>query len=114
MGKVVQLGEYSGEIVEEKYNPLIRRKEVVLRVAHIGKSTPSRWLLRSEVAKLYGVSIEQTYVKHIYTEYGMGVSKVKVHIYDSAERAKQFEPEYVIKRNEEQPKQAEQAAPQQG
>ncbi len=101
MGKSVQVGEFAGEIVEEKYNPLIRRREVVLRIGHVGKGTISRGLLRAELARLYNVSVEHVYVKKIETEYGMGVSLVRAHIYDSPDRARYFEPEYIVKRNEE-------------
>ncbi|MCD6301434.1 MAG: 30S ribosomal protein S24e [Staphylothermus sp.] len=100
MGKTVKLGEFTGEIVEDKYNPLIKRREVIIRIAHIGKSTPSRGLIRHELAKIYNVEVEKVYVREINTEYGMGVSNAVVHIYDSVERAKLFEPPHVIKRNE--------------
>ncbi|OYT37936.1 MAG: 30S ribosomal protein S24e [Desulfurococcales archaeon ex4484_58] len=100
MGKIVKIGEYNGEVVEEKYNPLIKRKEVVIRIGHVGKSTPSRGLIRTEVSKIYGVEVERTYVRKIKTGYGIGVTVAYIHIYDSVERAKKFEPEHIIKRNE--------------
>jgi small subunit ribosomal protein S24e len=100
MGKTISIGEFSGEIVEDKYNPLIKRREVVIRIAHIGKSTPSRGLVRHEVAKAYNVDVNLVYVREIRTEYGMGVSNAVIHIYESVERAKQFEPPHIIKRNE--------------
>jgi len=100
MGKQVKLGDFTGEIVEEKYNPLIKRKEILLRIGHIGKSTPPRGLIRHEIAKHYGVNVELVYVRNIKTEYGMGVSNAIIHIYESVERAKKFEPPHIIKRNE--------------
>jgi len=100
LGKQLQLGEYTAEVVKEWYNPLIKRKELVVRIAHIGRTTPSRGLIRVELAKAYGVDVERVYVRKIDTEYGMGVSNVEVHIYDTPERAKAFEPPHVIKRNE--------------
>jgi len=98
--KVISIGELLGEIVEERHNPLIKRMEVTIKVVHIGKSTPSRGLIRLSVAKYYNVDVDRVFVREIATEYGIGVSTVHVHIYDSVERAKQFEPEYIIKRNE--------------
>jgi len=98
--RTINIGEFVGEIIEEKYNPLIKRREVTIKVVHIGKSTPSRGLVRLEIAKHYGVDVNNVYVKKIDTEYGIGVSKIHVHVYDSYERARQFEPEYIIKRNE--------------
>ncbi len=100
MGRTIQLGEFTGEVVEEKYNPLIKRRELIVRIAHIGKSTPGRGMIRYELAKIYGVDVDRVYVRKIETEYGMSVSNAEVHIYDDPERAKKFEPPHVIKRNE--------------
>jgi len=101
MGKSIQIAGYSGEIVSEKYNPLVKRREVVVKIGHVGGGTPSRGVLRQELAKLFNVNVENVYVRKIETEHGIGVSLVKAHIYDSPERARFFEPEYIIKRNEE-------------
>jgi len=100
LSKAIKIGEFSGEIVGEKYNPLIKRREVTIKITHIGNSTPSRGLVRTEVSKIYGVDINNVYVVKIETEYGIGVTTAYIHIYDSVERAKMFEPEYIIKRNE--------------
>ncbi len=100
MSKTVKIGEYTGEIVSEKYNPLIKRKEVIIRIGHIGKSTPSRGLIRSEASKIYSTEIEKVYVRKMETEYGLGATTAYIHIYDDVDRAKKFEPEHIIKRNE--------------
>ncbi len=101
MAKIIKIGdEYQGEVVNERYNPLIKRLELDIRIAHIGKGTPSRGILRKAVADAYNVDIDRVYVRKIESEFGWGVTRVEVHIYDSPERAKLFEPEYIIKRNE--------------
>ncbi len=100
MGKMIKVGEFTGEIVEDKYNPLIKRREIIVRIGHIGKTTPSKGLIRHEIAKIYNVNVEQVFVRKIKTEYGMGVSNAEIHIYDDPNRAKLFEPPHVIKRNE--------------
>jgi len=95
------LDKYDCEIVEERYNPLIRRREIVISVFHGGEGTPSRGFLKKAVAALYNVDPSLVYIRSVKTEYGMGVSTARVHIYESAERARLFEPEHVIKRDEE-------------
>mgnify|MGYP001772545182 CR=1 FL=1 len=102
MSKQVKLLEkYDVEIIEERYNPLIGRLEVKLRVHHVYEGTPSRGLIKLGLAKLYGRDANLVYIRSVYTEYGIPTSVVEAHIYDSAERAKKFEPEHIIKRDEE-------------
>ena len=99
--KKIDLGEeYYAEVVEEKYNPLINRKEITLIIYHIGKGTPQRKTVREKVAVAYGVEINRVYVRNILGEFGIGRSKAIVHVYDSVERARMFEPLHVIRKNE--------------
>ncbi|MEB3774697.1 MAG: 30S ribosomal protein S24e [Desulfurococcales archaeon] len=87
------------EVVRDFYNPLIGRRELTLRVSHVLKPTPMRISIRMKVAEVYGVDVSRVYVKSIRTEYGIGSSIVRVNIYDSVDRVKEFEPEYIIERN---------------
>ncbi len=98
-GKSVRVGDWVLEVESDRYNPLIGRREIVLKAGHPLKSTPSRKDLRARLAKVYGVDASRLYVRSIFTRYGSGESRVKVHIYDVAERALAFEPDYVIERN---------------
>jgi len=95
------LGKYDCEVVVEHYNPLVGRREVVLNVFHGGEGTPSRGLLKKAIASLYNVDVNLVYIKSIATERGLGISRVELHIYDNPERARAFEPEYIVKRDEE-------------
>ncbi len=86
-------------IVKERDNKLIRRLEIEGVVVHIGKGTPSRNDIVKAIAKLYNKPEELIIVKKILSEYGMGMSRIKVHIYEDINRLKSFEPEYIIKRH---------------
>ena len=98
--KKIVIGEgYEAVVVSDKYNPLIKRRELLILVYHIGKGTPSRLELRSAIAKVYNVSEDKVYIRSILSEFGIGRTRVQVHIYDDPERAKQFEPEHIIKRH---------------
>ncbi len=102
MAKTLKIGEeYYGEVVSEKYNPLIKRLEIIVKFSHVGKGTPSRGVVRKAIAELYNVDVERVFVRKIESEYGWGVTSVEAHIYDTSERAKLFEPEHIIKRNEQ-------------
>ncbi|MEM0506813.1 MAG: 30S ribosomal protein S24e [Thermosphaera sp.] len=101
MVKTIKLDKYMGEVVEERYNPLIKRVEVVIRIGHPGEGTPSKGLLRIALSKHYGKPVEQVIIRSLETEFGVQVSRVEAHVYDDASRVKLFEPEYIIKRNDE-------------
>ncbi|MCC6011325.1 MAG: 30S ribosomal protein S24e [Desulfurococcaceae archaeon] len=102
MSKHVRLlDKYDCEVVREYYNPLIKRREIELNLFHGKDGTPSRGVLKRAIASLYNVDINLVFIRFIKTEYGMSVSRVKVHIYENPDRARAFEPEYIIKRDEE-------------
>ena len=99
-GKRIDLEEgVWAEVVRDFYNPIIKRRELDLVIHHVTKPTPMRINLRLAISERFGAPIERVYVRSIETEYGIGRSRARVHIYDSAERAKQFEPKHIIDRN---------------
>lgn len=94
------LGEgYEAYVVSEHYNPLIRRKELEIVIIHVGKPTPERRGLRVQIAQAFGADVKNVYVRKVETEYGLSRTRVEVHIYDSFERALQFELAHIICRN---------------
>ena len=96
----LDLGEMGwAEVVSDWYNPLIKRREIVMTLHHELKPTPMRILLRQALAEKLGVDVKRVYVREIRTEYGIGRSRVRVHVYDTVERALQFEPKHIIERN---------------
>uniref|UniRef100_A0A7J3ZLI2 Small ribosomal subunit protein eS24 n=1 Tax=Fervidicoccus fontis TaxID=683846 RepID=A0A7J3ZLI2_9CREN len=99
-GKVIDLGEgISARIVKEKRNNVIGRVEYEIEVVHIGRGTPSLPALRSKLAEKLGVDVKRLYIRKLQTEYGIGVSKANVNVYDTPERALYFEPKYIVQRN---------------
>jgi len=87
------------EIVNKRRNPLIGRLELDIVVHHVGGGTPQRYEIRKTMAKQFKAPLNCVYVKRLVTEYGVGRTVGHVHIYDSEERAKAFEPEYLVIRN---------------
>jgi small subunit ribosomal protein S24e len=98
--KTLDQGEIGkATILKDWYNPLIKRREIVMIIDHMLKPTPMRIVLRQALAEKFGVDIKRLYVREIKTEYGIGRSRVRVHVYDTPERALQFEPKHIIERN---------------
>ncbi|RLE51408.1 MAG: 30S ribosomal protein S24e [Candidatus Methanomethylicota archaeon] len=103
--------EFHIEIVEKRRNPLIGRLELNVVIHHMGKGTPKRFDIRKAIADQFNTQIDCVYVRNLTTEYGIGRTIGRIHIYDSAERAKLIEPEYLILRNQppEEKKEEEQS-----
>jgi len=81
-------------------NPLLYRKEYIFAVVHDAQATPSRKVLREEIAKLLGVDKGLVVVRRIKTDFGTNIAKVEVHVYDNKEKMLEIEPRYILKRNE--------------
>jgi len=85
------------EILKSVNNPLLNRKEYMIRLIHIKSSTPSRDQVRTLLASKLGTSIDRVIVKSLKTHYGTNITLCKAHIYDSPEKI--IEPEYIKLRN---------------
>jgi len=85
-------------VLRERSNRVIGRLEIEGIITHMNRGTPSRKAVRSLIASLYGRDEDLVVIKQIKSEYGMGRSRVRANIYDSVERLRLFEPEYLLRR----------------
>ncbi|HDD25465.1 MAG TPA: 30S ribosomal protein S24e [Acidilobales archaeon] len=103
--KRISMGpDYEILVVRERRNELVKRLEIDTYIAHVGKGTPRRADIRKAIAQNYGKSEELIVVRKIESEFGIGLSKAEIHIYDDIERLKLFEPKHILKRHEEEKK----------
>ena len=86
-------------ILEERDNPLLYRKELIVEIDHVGEPTPSREEVRKRIAALKGVSENLVIVHTIKPMFGIGKSKAFIKIYQSEEKLKEIEPEYMLKKH---------------
>ena len=93
------MSNYNLKVLSEKYNPLIKRKEIYLLVEHTGKGTPSKKEVRESISKLYNKDLNTVYILKISTVFGSNTSKALVHIYDDPKRGERIEPKYILIRN---------------
>jgi small subunit ribosomal protein S24e len=99
-------------VESERYNPLLRRKEVHFTVTFEG-ATPSRKDVRNKIAGLMNADVERVVVSYIKTEFGKTEARCYAKIYDSVEDLKAIEEEHIIQRNikvEAEESEAEKAA----
>ncbi|MDK2892027.1 30S ribosomal protein S24e [Methanohalophilus sp.] len=101
-------------ITEDKFNSLLNRREVHFNVTFEGP-TPSRKDVKLKMAALLNCSPQLVIIQSLNNLYGKEEVLGYAKIYDSEDRMKEIEKEYVLKRNElpeEEPVEAaEEAAP---
>ena len=83
----------------EKYNPLVKRREVEFKIDHINEGTPSRSDVILSLASEYKVKTEVIALKRIVTESGTNTTLGYAEIYDDGKRLQQFIPQYVKSRS---------------
>lgn len=89
--------EYQISVIEDRFNPLLERREVKIEVA--SKSTPKRDLIRRAVSNSLKVPLECVYVRNCLSSFGTNISVCRVHVYKDPERGKYIEPKYIQLRN---------------
>lgn len=88
------------EIVSDKENPLLKRREVHFRVKHEQTgSTPPRLQVRNAIASALKAKVDFVFVKKFKTKTGKHIAVGLANVYDSIDQARLVEPEYIIKRN---------------
>jgi len=86
------------EIIEDRENALLKRRELKLGIKHAQSPTPKKQDLIKEMAAKYSVPEEHIVVDYIFTKKGIQESTAKVKIYQEPPKIK------VKKKKEEKPK----------
>jgi ribosomal protein S24E len=76
-------------ILEEKENQLLGRKELRLELKHPTAATPAKQELVKELATKYSVPEEHVVIDFIFTKKGLQESVAKVKIYKERPKVKQ-------------------------
>jgi ribosomal protein S24E len=87
------------EVLEEKINPVIGRKEARLVIHHQGAGTPDRISVRKLASEHFKAPLDQVFVKSISTRTGGSSALCMVEIYQDAGRAQKAVPSYLKNRN---------------
>ena len=88
------------KITQERYNPLMKRKEIAFQVEHTQtRSTPTRLEIHKTLAEMLKANPDAVYVKRVETKAGTMLAVGEANAYDSVEQAKLVEPKYIIARN---------------
>lgn len=87
------------EIVQEKENKPLARREVNFRIEHIGDTTPSRADVHSKVVAHYDADPENVVISKIKTRFGVGITDGIARIYSDPDQMRRVELDYVLKRH---------------
>ena len=86
------------EVIEEKQNPLLHRKELTVKVTGFDK-TPSREEVRNQLIAKLGAKEKTLLLDEIKQEYGKQEATAFVKIYEDEEKLQKYELKHKIKRN---------------
>ncbi len=87
------------EVISEKENPLLERREVMVRIKHTGAATPLRSEIRKLVAAKLSADDDKMIVGSLDQSFGVSESLAKVKIYKTRKRVEEIENPHVIKKN---------------
>lgn len=87
------------EILEEKENPLLKRKEIRFRVFHYGNPTPSRKEVREKLIAMLNADKNTFVLDRLVSSFGREVSDGFGKVYESTEAMLSIEQEHVLRKN---------------
>jgi ribosomal protein S24E len=76
-------------VLDEKQNELLKRKEIKIEIEHLLAATPSKADLLKELATAYSVPEENIVIDYIFTQKGIGKSVAKVKIFKEKPKLKE-------------------------
>jgi len=95
------------EILSEKENKPLARKEIAFKIDHAGASTPSREDIRAKLVAQFDADASAVVVSTLNTHYGIGVTEGSIHIYSDPEQMKRIALNHMVKRHESKKKEGE-------
>jgi ribosomal protein S24E len=88
------------EILNERENKPLARKEVDFKVDHAGAVTPSRADIRAKIVAQFDADSSAVIIKTLDTKFGAGITEGTARIYSDLEQMKRIELDHIVKRHE--------------
>jgi ribosomal protein S24E len=70
------------QTISDKKNPFLKRRELRLKLIHLGATTPSKVDLTKEIVSKFNAYEDQVSIDYIFSTKGIGESIAKVKIFD--------------------------------
>lgn len=88
------------EILNERENKPLARREIDFQIEHIGSITPSRADVLAKLVAQFDADASRVVIKSLDTKFGIGITRGSARIYDDAEQMQRVELPHTIKRHE--------------
>lgn len=89
------------EVLNERENKLLSRREIEFKVNHPGEGTPSRADIRAKIVAQFDADSSAVVIRSLGTSFGSGATKGLARIYSDSEQMKRVELNHIVKRHEE-------------
>ena len=94
------------EILKERENKTLARKEIEFRVDHTGTTTPSRADIHAKIMAQFNADKATVVIKRLDTKYGIGMTEGMARIYATPEQMNKIELVHILKRHEPKKKES--------
>ncbi len=95
------------EVINERDNRPLFRKEISFRIDHQGATTPSRADILGRIVAEYDADVSRVVIRKLETKFGIGITEGTARIYDTPEHMKRVELPHIIKKHESKKKEGE-------
>ena len=92
------------EILRERENKPLARKEVDFRVDHAGAGTPSRADIRAKIAAQLDAPKDNVVIRNLDTKFGAGITEGSARIYSDSDKIKRIELDHIVARHKSEEK----------
>ncbi len=89
--------------IEERDNPLFKRRDLAITISHAGSGTPSKASLSAELSSKYNVDPAQVVINYMFSDKGSNETKAKCKILNEKPK--------VVEKPKEEVKNEAQASP---
>ena len=86
-------------ILEDRPNPLMKRREYRFEVAHATSATPSRDAVRGELSKLVKAPKDRVVIERMAARYGTATSRGDALVYETTDAVMSITREHILVRN---------------
>jgi ribosomal protein S24E len=87
------------KVLNESYNPVMKRKEIRVEVAHTSAGTPERFSTRKILAEWFNAKLDNLYITDMITGTGTQRTVCNVELYDDQNVAARIVPKHIRTRN---------------